>query len=191
MAQQTPSQTVGPFFHYALIHEGENVMVDDATQGQRIRIEGRVTDGAGDPVPDAMIEIWQANAGGRYNHPDDDRDDIPLDPAFKGYGRAATGEDGVYWFETIKPGQVPGRGNAMQAPHVNVVVFARGLLIHPYTRLYFPDEAANEIDPVLSSIEDTARRDTLIAGKAEAIGKLVYRFDIVLQGEGETVFFDA
>ena len=189
MMKQTPSQTVGPFFAFGLIRKGENILVSDATQGGRIRIEGRVLDGAGEPVPDAMIEIWQSNAYGRYNHPED-KQEKPLDPRFKGFGRAATDDSGVYWFETIKPGPVPGSGDFLQAPHINVIVFARGMLLHAFTRIYFQDEPANTSDPVLSRIEDKARRATLIARREESVGKIVYRFDIRLQGENETVFFD-
>jgi protocatechuate 3,4-dioxygenase alpha subunit len=191
MRKQTPSQTVGPYLHIGLIREPQNVVAGDDTEGERIRVEGRVLDGEDQPINDAMIEIWQANSHGRYNHPEDEQDK-PLDPAFKGFGRSATDGDGAFWFETIKPGSVPGPGNAPQAPHLNVTVFARGMLLHAMTRLYFADEAANEIDPVLNSIEDTARRGTLIAERSEAGGgPPVYRFDIHLQGADETVFFDA
>ena len=148
-----------------------------------------MTDGDGAPIPDALLEIWQANAAGKYDHPEDTQDK-PLDKKFRGFGRAATNAEGIYRFTTIKPGPVPGRGNALQAPHINVTVFARGLLKHLTTRLYFADEAAaNETDPVLNAIDDAAARKTLIADKANgaAIG---YRFDIVLQGKGETVFFE-
>ncbi len=191
MPKQTPSETVGPYFTMGLLREARNVLVTDATEGERIRIEGRVTDGAGEPVSDAMIEIWQANAHGRYDHPDDAQDK-PLDAAFGGFGRAATDDDGAYWFETVRPGTVPGPGNALQAPHIGVAVFARGMLRHAYSRIYFSDEAANENDPVLSAIDDAKRRDTLIAANAGSGGasRAVYRFDIVLQGADETVFFD-
>ncbi len=190
MPTQTASQTVGPFFHYALIREGQNVLVNEATAGERIRIEGTVRDGEGAPIPDAMIEIWQANAAGRYKHPVDVQDK-PLDPAFNGYGRAPTDDDGLFWFETIKPGAVPGSGNMWQAPHINVTVFARGMLSHAMTRLYFSDETdANGDDAVLTSIEDPARRQTLVAEREDRDGRRVYRFDITLQGSEETVFFD-
>ncbi len=197
MSGQTPSQTVGPFFAYALTpepygHQGiaGNVLVGDDTQGEVIRIEGRVLDGEGQPVPDALVEIWQANAAGRYAHPDDPRDDVPTDQAFAGFGRSGTDANGAFWFDTVKPGPVPGRGNAPQAPHVNVVVFARGMLVHAYTRVYFSDEAeANSIDPVLNTV-DEARRGTLIGDVRQVHGRKVYRFDIRLQGDGETVFFD-
>lgn len=200
MPKQTPSQTVGPYFAYGLTPEAygrkgiaSNLLVSDATQGRRIRIVGAVHDGAGVPVSDALIELWQANAAGRYRHPEDSRRGIPLDDGFTGFGRAATDAQGLFRFETVKPGRVPGRGNALQAPHAGIAVFARGMLNHVFTRLYFSDEgAANAEDAVLSSIE-VGRRATLIAKlDAAAEGGIpVYRFDIRLQGTGETVFFDA
>jgi protocatechuate 3,4-dioxygenase alpha subunit len=187
----TPSQTVGPFFH-PLIREGENVLATSETAGERVRIEGQVFDGDGKPVPDAMLEIWQANAGGRYRHPADRRP-IPLDPVFTGFGRAGTDEQGRYWFETVKPGPVPFDAARAQAPHVNVTVFARGLLDHLATRLYFAGDPANDADPILQRVPED-RQATLLAQRATAEGPAVYRFDIVLQGEGEraegeTVFF--
>src|SRR5205085_5913273 len=157
--------------------------------GQRIAIEGRVIDGDRAAVPDAVIELWQANAAGRYNHPDDTQSDKPLDPRFHGFGRAATDGDGRFRFTTIKPGPVPGRGNALQAPHISVAIFARGMLIHLYTRIYFADEPANAGDPLLSSIEDPAVRGTLLA-RADPVNPALYRFDIVLQGDNETAFLD-
>ena len=187
----TPSQTVGPFFHLGLDRPQWSDLARGNPKGERIAIEGRVLDGDGAPVPDAMIELWQANAAGRYNHPDDRREDKPLDPNFRGFGRVATDADGRFRVTTIKPGPVPGRGNALQAPHINLAVFARGLLIHLFTRLYFADEAAaNASDPLLSSIEDRAARRTLVARRAEGEGPARYHFDIVLQGEDETVFLD-
>ena len=185
---QTPSQTVGPFFAYALTPEtygregiAGNVLVTDETLGERIVIEGRLLDGNGDPVPDGLIEIWQANAAGRYDHPADDRDEVPLDPNFQGFGRCGTDEMGVFRFETIIPGAV-----GEQAPHASLIVFSRGMLVHAYTRVYF--SAAS--DPVLETVP-ADRRGTLIAAREETPGGIVYRFDIRLQGEGETVFFDA
>jgi protocatechuate 3,4-dioxygenase alpha subunit len=197
MSGQTPSQTVGPFFAYALTPEpygwkgiSANVLIGDDTKGEVIRVEGRVLDGEAQPVPDALVEIWQANAAGRYRHPDDPRDDVPVDDAFVGFGRSGTNANGEFWFETVKPGPVPGRGNALQAPHINVAVFARGMLVHAYTRVYFSDEAeANAIDPVLNTVDDP-RRGTLIGAARQIHGRSVYHFDIKLQGDGETVFFD-
>jgi protocatechuate 3,4-dioxygenase, alpha subunit len=187
--KQTPSQTVGPFYAIGLTSRTMNLLVTDATQGQRIRIEGRVFDGDGKPIPDAMVEIWQANAYGRYNHPDD-KQEKPLDPSFTGWGRSGTDENCFYSFETIKPGPVPGPGDSVQAPHINVAVFARGMLVHAFSRLYFSDEPANESDPVLKLVQNKARRSTLIAARTEQNGKPVYHFDIRLQGKDETVFFD-
>jgi protocatechuate 3,4-dioxygenase, alpha subunit len=198
MVKQTPSQTIGPFFAYGLLPEGYgrksiagNVLTTPATKGERIRIEGTVLDGKGAPVTDAMLEIWQANAGGRYRHVADARDAVPLDETFAGFGRALTDSNGVFHFDTIKPGRVPGRGNAVQAPHIGLIVFARGMPNHAYSRIYFSDEAkANGEDPVLATIESSRRR-TLIAERREEVGVAVYRFDVRLQGIDETVFFDA
>lgn len=186
----TGSQTAGPFFSIGLLREDarRNVLTQPETAGERIRIEGRVIDGDGAPVHDALIEIWQANAHGRYNHPDDQRE-APLDPSFIGFGRAGTDEDGCYWFETIKPGPVPFDDKRLQAPHIAVSVFARGLLNHLVTRLYFADEPTNADDPILQHVP-ADRRDTLLATR-ELVGEtVVYRFDIILQGEGETAFFN-
>ncbi|MGH2437606.1 MAG: protocatechuate 3,4-dioxygenase subunit alpha [bacterium] len=184
----TPPQTVGPFFH-GLLREGLNVLAAPKAVGDRIRIEGHVYDGNRAPVPDAMIEIWQANANGYYSHPIDQRI-ASLDPAFAGYGRAGTNDAGHFWFETIRPGRVPLGKSEDQAPHLNVAVSARGLLHHLFTRLYFDDEAAaNARDPVLRDIPRD-RRATMLAKKSIGDGKTVYRFDIVLQGQDETVFFD-
>lgn len=185
----TPSQTVGPFFHLGLDRPGWNDLTRGNPAGERIVIEGRVLDGDGAPVPDAMIELWQANAAGRYNHPDDPQRDKPLDPNFRGFGRAATDVEGRYRFITVRPGPVPGRGNALQAPHLNLAIFARGMLKQLYTRLYFAGEPQNRNDPLLSSIEDAAVRGTLIASPA-AGDPATYHFDLVLQGDGETVFLD-
>jgi protocatechuate 3,4-dioxygenase, alpha subunit len=186
--KQTPSQTVGPFYSIGLTDRAMNTLVGESTQGERIRIEGQIIDGDGKPVPDAMIEIWQANAAGRYNHPDD-KQEKPLAQSFTGWGRSGSEPSGSYFFETIKPGPVPASDESVQAPHINVIVFARGMLVHAFTRIYFSDEPANETDPVLNSIEKE-RRQTLIANRREKDGKVVYRFDIRLQGENETVFFD-
>ena len=186
----TSSQTVGPFFDDCLLREGAqcNVLASAATVGQRIRIEGRVYDGDRVGVPDAMIEIWQANRYGRYHHPADRRA-LPLDAAFTGFGRCGTDASGAYWFETIKPGRVPSEGEWLQAPHICVAVFGRGLLNHLLTRLYFADEPANADDPVLQCVP-VERRATLLAQPSSANGVVVYGFDIVLQGARETVFFN-
>lgn len=185
----TSSQTVGPFFHEALLRDGQATLVKPATEGLRIAIEGVVTDGAGAPVTDAMIEIWQANGAGRYDHPADTQDK-PIDPAFHGFGRAGTDKAGHYRFETIRPGAVPGRGNSLQAPHIAVTLFTRGLLLQLTTRLYFAGEPLNDTDPVLALVPDEAARGTLIATPVAGTAIPTYRFDIRLQGDGETVFFE-
>ncbi|MGE0542093.1 MAG: protocatechuate 3,4-dioxygenase subunit alpha [Dehalococcoidia bacterium] len=186
----TTSQTIGPFYSPSLLREDarRNVLVQPDTAGERIRIEGRVLDGDGLPVTDALVEIWQANAHGRYHHPADNGA-APLDPAFTGFGRSGTDEDGSYWFETVKPGRVPFDGGGFQAPHIVVTIFARGLLNHAITRLYFGDDPATRDDPVLRRVP-AARRPTLLAARRQSTGQPVYRFDIILQGEAETVFFD-
>jgi protocatechuate 3,4-dioxygenase alpha subunit len=186
----TPAQTVGPFFHIGLARPEWADLTGHSPSGDRIAIEGRVIDGDGAAVPDALIELWQANAAGRYNHPDDTRDDKPLDPNFRGYGRSATDMEGKYRFVTIKPGPVPGRGNTLQAPHINLAVFARGMLKQLYTRVYFAEETGNGNDPLLSALDDGAARQTLIATRDGDTTPPTYRFDIVLQGNGETVFLD-
>lgn len=182
----TPSQTVGPYFA---------IGVDDGFIGSElvapdhpgaIRLFGTVSDGEGVPVNDTMIEIWQANAAGRYAHPEDTREELPLEPGFDGFGRVQTDAGGRYELVTIKPGPVPGRGGTMQAPHVEMSVFARGLMKRLVTRVYFPDEpSANAADPVLCSIEDPVARAGLVAVPDD--GGL--RFDINLQGDRETTFF--
>jgi protocatechuate 3,4-dioxygenase alpha subunit len=182
---QTPSQTVGPFFKPALIRSGQESLVTASTRGERIAIEGCVLDGDADAVSDAMIELWQANADGCYDHPED-LQEREHHPDFHGFGRAATDERGRFRFHTIKPGPVAGPGTVLQAPHINVSIFARGLLKRLVTRIYFPDEPLNAGDAVLNAVAP-ARRSTLIA-QIERAG--VLRFDIVLQGEHETVFFD-
>lgn len=187
--RQTPSQTVGPFFSKALIHEGWSDLAARGVAGRTVVITGRVLDGDAIPVPDALLEIWQANAAGRYDHPDDARD-TPLDPQFRGFGRAGTDAQGRFRFRTIKPGPVPGAGGSVQAPHLNVSVFARGLLRRLVTRMYFPDEPLNANDPVLISLPDAARWATLIARPASGGSERELSFDIVLQGDNETVFFD-
>ena len=182
----TPAQTVGPFFAVALPLPLGPALIPPGDP-RAIRLHGEVRDGAGDPVPDAMLEIWQANHHGRYRHPTDGRT-LPLDPAFTGFGRSDTDSDGAYWFETIKPGRVPFDEYRLQAPHICVAVFARGLLNHAFTRLYFADDPANADDPILQ-LAPAVRRATLLARRADDEGA-VYHFEIVLQGAGETVFFN-
>ncbi|HET9492681.1 MAG TPA: protocatechuate 3,4-dioxygenase subunit alpha [Chloroflexia bacterium] len=189
----TPSQTVGPFFANCLLRDdmrAHNVLVTPDTEGTRIRIVGYVYDGDGTPLPDALVEIWQANAAGRYNHPED-AGDAALDPTFKGWGRSGTDTDGTFRFDTIKPGRAPYDDDVMQAPHICVAVFARGLLNHLYTRIYFSDEPSNEQDPVLQRVPPE-RRATLIARHAgvEPGGRTMYTFNVVLQGQNETAFFN-
>jgi protocatechuate 3,4-dioxygenase alpha subunit len=177
----TPSQTVGPFFAYALPYEGGERLVAPEDP-DAVRIVGAVHDGAGEPVSDGLIEIWQANRAGRYRHPEDHRDELPLEEGFTGFGRCPTDAEGRFEFLTVKPGAVP-----PHAPHVNVIVLARGLLKQLVTRIYFPDEAAaNAADPLLASIQDPTVRSTLVARRLDG----VLAFDIHLQGEHQTAFLD-
>ena len=173
--EPTPSQTIGPFFHDALLDRNYSELVRP-DHPEAIAIRGTIYDGAGEVVPDAMVEIWQAN-----------RADQSLDEDFSGFGRSGTDGGGEFSFLTVKPGPVPGPDGQVQAPHVLVSVFARGLLKRVVTRIYFPDEQeANAVDPVLSSIEDQDLRRTLIArDEGDAL-----RFDIRLQGDGQTAFFE-
>ena len=193
MSGLTPSQTVGPFYAYGLTPNGQYDWVDTFTSnlltpdvsGDRIRIAGQVFDGDGATVRDAVLEIWQADAQGRFADPQDKRA-LP-NSAFKGFGRSGTDAEGRFSFETIKPGIVPDPDGKPQAPHIVLAVYARGLLLHLYTRIYFDDEAAkNATDPVLALVPQD-RRSTLIA-KREPDGS--YRFEVRLQGDNETVFFD-
>jgi protocatechuate 3,4-dioxygenase alpha subunit len=186
----TSSQTVGPFFSPALLRKDavRQVLVQPETVGERIRIEGHVLDGDRLPVPDALVEIWQANSHGRYNHPADQGPAL-LDPSFLGFGRSGTENEGAYWFETIKPGAVRFDQDQMQAPHICVTVFSRGLLNHLVTRLYFADEPTNTNDPILQRVPEH-RRASLIAQRQQEGPSVVYRFDIIMQGPGETVFFN-
>jgi len=203
MSEITPSQTVGPFFAYGLAPHsrcdwqpsdaydwkqtvGSNLVTPDAT-GTRIRIEGRITDGDGIGINDAMIEIWQADAQGRYASPRDTR--ARPNTQFKGFGRSATDKNGEFSFDTVKPGSVPGPEGKPQAPHIVVCIYSRGMLRQLYTRLYFSDESSNSSDPILTLVPGD-RRDTLIAHKQSQAGHNVYRFDIRVQGGDETVFFD-
>jgi len=182
--KQTGSQTVGPYFSIGLIYgDSQNDLVKEATSGERITITGVVFDGDGEPIPDAMLEIWQSDANGIFNHPTDPLHE-QADPHFRGFGRTGTRQAGRYAFKTIKPGERDG-----QAPYINVHVFSRGMLVHALTRIYFSDEPANKDDPLLNSVEES-RRDTLIADRDESGDHLNYRFDIHMQGENETVFFN-
>jgi protocatechuate 3,4-dioxygenase alpha subunit len=179
----TPSQTVGPFLAIVLPWNDGPDVVPDGTPGA-ITITGRLVDGAGEPVPDGLIETWQADPQGRFAHPDDPRG--PAAPGFRGFGRCPTDEDGRFWFRTLKPGVLPAEDGTQEAPHIDVSVFARGLLNRLVTRMYFPDEpAANEADPVLRTLDDEQRELLLL--RAEADGTL--RFGIRLQGEAESPFF--
>ena len=203
--RETASQTAGPYVHIGLapaaagfdIFENSfgSVLVDAQTQGEKIRIEGRVFDGIGTVLKDVLIEIWQANAEGKYAHPADRQAGKSLDPHFRGWGRSCTDFDsGVYTFDTIKPGAAEGRNGRTMAPHINAWIVARGINIGLNTRIYFSDEAAaNAKDPVINLIEWESRRKTLVAERTDRKsegGAAIYRFDIRLQGEDETVFFD-
>jgi protocatechuate 3,4-dioxygenase alpha subunit len=191
----TPSQTVGPYFKYGLTPNGEyawndaftnNLLTPDVS-GERIRVEGIVYDGYGAPIVDCMLEIWQADAQGRFSDPQDKRA-LP-NTSFKGFGRVGTDAKGGYAFDTIKPGVVPDPDGKPQAPHIVLAVFARGMLLHLYTRIYFEDEAVNANDPVLAQVP-ADRRATLIAKRKPGCGNAVYTLDVHLQGDEETVFFD-
>ncbi|MGB0035952.1 MAG: protocatechuate 3,4-dioxygenase subunit alpha [Candidatus Acidiferrales bacterium] len=185
--QATTSQTVGPYFAIGCTWLNQDNLAGPGVSGERVTIEGRVIDGDGNPVPDSMVEIWQANSHGRYAHPED-KQDKPLEPGFQGYGRMGTDEDGKFRFATIKPGRVPGPEGKLQAPHIDVSVFMRGLLLRLVTRIYFPEEPSNGEDFALNLV-DPARRATLIAKKiAGQPGAL--EWNVNLQGREETVFFD-
>ena len=183
----TPSQTIGPFLAIGLPWPDGPFVVPEGTPGA-ISISGLVLDGAGEPVPDALIETWQAAPDGSFAHPDDPRG--PGAAGFRGFGRCPTDRDGRYRIITLRPGALPGGEGRTEAPHIDVSVFARGLLDRVVTRIYFPDEAAaNAADPVLAGLGDD-RRATLIAAAVRGAGAGTFRFDIRLQGGRETVFFD-
>lgn len=199
--RETASQTAGPYVHIGLAPAaagfetfrnrlGDDIAGPDAA-GERIRVEGVVTDGTGAPVKDVLIEVWQANAAGIYAHPEDRRSGA-VEAGFRGWGRVISDfQTGLWGFDTVKPGAVLGRNGRMMAPHLSLWIVARGINIGLNTRMYFGDEAAaNAEDPVLNLVEAATRRKTLIAGHSEREGRAVYRFDIRLQGDGETVFFD-
>ncbi|MEG3167968.1 protocatechuate 3,4-dioxygenase subunit alpha [Sphingomonas sp. LB3N6] len=207
---QTPSQTVGPFFHYGLPWKGGADLVGKSEMGARadlfdeqhwvlnlssptgtpqgevIEVAGRILDTEDMPVVDAMVEIWQANAAGRYNSRDDGRDDVAIDPHFIGFGRASTDAEGVYRFCTILPGRVPGPGNALQAPHLAVSLFGRGIIKRLATRIYFEGASGNDDDPILACVP-VDRRGTLISKRRD---DRVWWLDLRLGGDDETVFFD-
>ena len=203
---ESPSQTAGPYVHIGLIpHQagfdiyennlGAGAMAGPGAKGERVRIEGRIFDGAGGLVRDALIEAWQADANGRHPHPTDTQGGTPPpDSAFRNWGRSGTDfETGLWSFDTIKPGRVAGRhGFRKMAPHVNLWIVARGINLGLSTHLYFADEeAANAADPVLNIIDPPERRRTLLARReARTVGAAAYVLDIRLQGPDETVFFD-
>jgi protocatechuate 3,4-dioxygenase alpha subunit len=197
MLRELPSQTAGPYVHIGLLPAVAGIpfeperdwgtMVRPGVRGERIRIEGTVFDGVGAPVKDAVLELWQPDAAGRFpGH------DPGADPAFAGFGRVAADlSTGLFAFETVKPGRVPYPDGRWQAPHATLLIFARGINIHLHTRIYFEDEAAaNAEDPVLALIEQPERRRTLLARRELRDGRVVYRFDVKIQGPEETVFFD-
>ena len=182
----TPPQTVGPFFHGSLLSRARTVIAPPEFPGERLRIEGRVLDGDGTPVNDAVVEVWQADAAGRYRDGRAEPDGAASD-GFVGFGRSGTDADGRYGFETVRPGPVATPDGSAQAPHLEVHVLARGLLDRLATRIYFEDDDPGATDPFLLAVPE-ARRDTLIA-RRRAVGR--YEHDLVLQGQAETVFFDA
>jgi len=214
MAGQTPWQTTGPFLHFGLPWKGAADLAGesdlgarsdlvapghdygiahkpgerDQALGTRIELTGRVWDNTGAPLVDGLIEIWQANAAGRYPHPDDARSELPLDPAFIGYGRCALDKQGGFRFRTIRPGRVAGPGNSLQAPHIALGIIGPGFLKRLATRIYFSDAPENAEDPILALVPER-RRHTLIAARDSNTANM-YRFDIRLGGEDETVFFE-
>jgi protocatechuate 3,4-dioxygenase alpha subunit len=212
MANETPWQTTGPFFHFGLAWKGGADLTSDSAlgarpdltapghdvlieqdasarhlvKGTRIELVGNMFDNTDAPLTDALIEIWQANAAGRYADPSDPRRELALDPNFMGFGRGATDKTGGYRFRTIRPGRVPGPGNSLQAPHIALGIVGPGILKRLVTRVYFPDAPENAEDPILARVPE-ARRSTLIA-RAESAN--TYRFDIRLGGPNETIFFE-
>ncbi len=197
--KETPSQTAGPYVHIGLApgaagfdiyreELGRDIAGPNA-KGTRIHVEGCVYDGMGAPIKDVLIEVWQANSEGHYAHPEDGGG---VEEGFRGWGRVISDFDtGLWGFDTVKPGPLAGRNGGQQAPHLNFWIVARGINVGLNTRMYFEDEAeANAKDQVLNLIEWEHRRATLVASKSERDGQPVYRFDIRLQGDAETVFFD-
>jgi protocatechuate 3,4-dioxygenase alpha subunit len=185
--QSTTWQTVGPYFQIGLAHLYEEDIAGENVQGQRVQVQGRVFDGNMQPISDAIIEIWQANTHGKYAHPDDPQDK-PLESGFRGFGRIPTNEQGRFRFATIKPGSVPGPGGKDQAPHLLVSLMMRGLLRRLVTRAYFPDEPLNASDPILQFVEPARRKTLLLSPLADQPGVLTW--DIHMQGDAETVFFE-
>ena len=197
--KETPSQTAGPYVHIGLAPGAagfdiyrEELGWDIAgpnARGERIRVEGLVIDGTGSPIKDVLLEAWQANSEGIYAHPEHAGD---VEDGFRGWGRVITDfETGEWGFDTVKPGATPGRNGTTQAPHITLWIVARGINVGLNTRIYFDDETeANAADPVINLIEWQRRRATLLAKRSERDGQIVYRFDIKIQGEDETVFFD-
>ena len=184
----TSSQTVGPYFRIGLTEKySKPCIAGPQAKGERVKLNIRVLDGDGLPIDDSLIEIWQADASGKYNHPDDPRPG-PSDPACDGFGRMGTDENGCCQFETVRPGCVPGPANSLQAPHLNVAVYSRGLLKQFYTRIYFAGDPANQSDPVLALVP-ADRRDTLMA-QPDPTRPGSWRFEVCIQGDKETVFFD-
>jgi protocatechuate 3,4-dioxygenase alpha subunit len=179
------SQTIGPFLRIGLEWMQIEDLAPQGVAGERVRIEGRIFDAEGKPVNDAAVELWQANSHGKYASPHDPQDK-PLDAAFRGYGRALTDESGSFRFRTIKPGRVPGPDGSLQAPHLVITIFMRGLLKQLVTRMYFPDEPSNAEDAVLRLVP-AERRGTLIALRS---GEGVLEWNLYLQGGNETVFFE-
>jgi protocatechuate 3,4-dioxygenase alpha subunit len=186
LVDATASQTVGPYFHIGFAWLTVADLAPPGVAGERVTLSGRVLDGDARPVSDAVLEVWQADADGRYAHPEHGAG--PRDARFRGFGRVWTDAAGAFRFSTVKPGRVPGPGGALQAPHLAVAVFMRGLLKHLVTRVYFPGEASNAEDPILNLVE-APRRRTLVA-RASAARPGALEWDVVLQGEDETVFFD-
>jgi len=183
----TASQTVGPYVRIGFERFAVEDLAAPGVSGERITLSGRITDADGGPINDGIVEIWQANAHGKYAHPEDAQDK-PIEGLFRGFGRSLTDANGGYRFATIKPGRVPGPGGVQQAPHIAVTIFLRGLLKHLITRVYFADDPANAQDPVLNLVP-ADRRATLIASRS-ATDKSVLTWNIRLQGPDETVFFD-
>ena len=179
------SQTIGPYLRIGLEWMQIEDLAPKGVAGERVSIRGRIIDADGKPVNDAAVEIWQANSHGRYAHPEDTQDK-PLEKNFRGYGRSLTDDEGTFRFQTIKPGRLPGPGGKLQAPHLSVTIFMRGLLKQLQTRIYFPDDPANAEDPILALVP-SERRATLIARPA---GGATLEWNVALQGRNETVFFD-